>query len=573
MRMPELPKVLRDGLAKQEVFARAFLERPESLSEFLTYDEFVPELNLFRQKDGSLGAIYEVTLCEHETKTSQEIVTLLEGLRTWFRLPEDMTLSLLYEQAVISPHDRQWDRSVTNTDRARGDVPAMLQQAQVERLRASRVAMRRTLYLSVRGFERNTSPGAQLSRVAAELARPHATLSNELQGFLRRARAFNHSLSQFELTSPLSLRRLDALELADFLRRTFNPVTYYQRPFAPVNPGLPLSEQVIYCPSRVDYPGITREGVTTRTISLKNAPSFAYPGAMAYFLGLEFPFRLCLNVSFPRSGAVKRHFALKEFFLQNTPTARARRQKEEVEGLQDRLLRDDRVLQMTFAVMIEGETPDALELRTQECLARFQQRLECEAIVEKEIGFGLWLNSLPLQYHPIADYTAQRSVRILASDVVHFCPVFDSYRGFSSGTSLFLSREAGLVPFSLRGHGNSHMTAVLGDTGSAKSGQVIRMLLGELRRNPRPLVFVIDHKTSYGMVAKFIPSELTIFEHGKPMPFSPFRGEADEEKIGFLVNPLKRTPESVSPVRLGAQTWNRRATDMMNCQNLFLKNF
>src|SRR5262249_46669563 len=144
-------------------------------------------------------------------------------------------------------------------------------------------------------------------------------------------------------------------------------------------------------PSRIDHPSITREGISTRTISLKNAPSFAYPGAMAYFLGLDFPFRVCLNVSFPKSGSVKRHFAIKEFFLQNTPTVRARRQKEEVEVLQDRLLRDDRVLHMTFTVLLEGDSQDELDLRTQECLARFQQRLECEAIVEKEIGFGLWL--------------------------------------------------------------------------------------------------------------------------------------------------------------------------------------
>ncbi|MGK5086525.1 hypothetical protein WDW86_03110 [Bdellovibrionota bacterium FG-2] len=545
-----LPKSIEAALANHETFARAFMERPESLANFLSYDEYVTDLGLFRQKDGSLGVVYEVALCEHETKTSQEIITLLEGLRSWFRLPEEVTLSLLFEQSIVSKFDREWDMLVTPTDRSRGDIPASLHLAQVERLRGSGVPMRRTLYISVRQFEQTPSAKARIGRAAAELGNPHATLSHELQAFLKRARAFNHSLSQFELTSPLALRRINATELTDYLRRTFNPVTYYQRPFAPVNPGLSLSEQVIFCPSRIDYPGITREGVTTRTISLKNAPSFAYPGAMAYFLGLDFPFRLCLNISFPKSGAVKRQFALKEFFLQNTPTARARRQKKEIDDIQDQLLRDDRVLNMTFTLMIEGNTQDELEQRTQECLARFQQRLECEALVEKEIGFGLWLNALPLQYHPIADYTAQRAVKILASDIVHFCPVLDTFRGcpmVAGGGSIFMSRENGIVPFSLRTHGNSHMTAVLGDTGSGKSGQVIRMLLGELRRDPKPLIFVIDHKTSYGMLSKFLPSELTVFEHGKPMPFSPFRGPLDEEKLGFLIKLLTAAIQLTSP--------------------------
>ncbi len=550
-----LPRILKRGLSRQELFARAFIERPESLSRFLVYDEHVAEFGLFRQKDGSLGVIYEVALCEHETKCADEIVALLEGLRSWFRLSEEVTISLLYEQALLSPHDKKWGAAITVTDKGRGDIPAHLHRAQVERLRRAGVALERKLYLSVRGFDRQRgSEGSEaraISRVAeklGELGKSHATLSSELQSFLKRARAFNHALTQFELTSPLPLRRIGDFELVEFLRRTFTPHTYYERPFAPVNPGLSLSEQVIYCPSRIDFPGITREGVTTRAISLKNAPSFAYPGAMAYFLGLDFPFRISLNVSFPRSAAIKRHFALKEFFLQNTPTARSRRQKEEVDHLQERLLRDDRVLQMMFTILVEGVSEEELDRRTQDCLARFQSRLECEAIVEKEIGFGLWLNALPLQYHPIADYTAQRSVKILASDIVYFCPVFGSFQGFEPGCSLFLSREAGLVPFSLKAHGNSHMTAVLGDTGSAKSGQVIRMLLGEMRRDPRPLAFVIDHKTSYGMVSRFVSSELTVFEHGKPMPFSPFRGSFDEEKLAFLVRLLTAAIQLTSAV-------------------------
>jgi hypothetical protein len=532
-----LPPILERGLSRYELFARALMERPESLSRFLPYDEYLPDFGLMRLKDGSLGVVYEVTLCEHETKTGEQVVRLLVDLRAWFRLPDDLVLSLLFEQSRISPHDRSWNSHVTDADQARGDLPSRLHLATLDRLRAD-PPMRRRLFLSIRNFPRRPGRADRFRTTWQELGAPYRTLGNEAEAFIRQARGFNHSLSQFELTSPLPLRRLSGEDLADYLRRTFNPVTYYKRPFAPVNPRLPLSEQVIYCPSQLDYPGIEREGIRTRTVTLKNAPSFAYPGAMAYFLGLDFPFRLALNVSFPSAASVKRHFGLKDFFLQNTPSARSRRQKEEVQTLQDRLVRDDRVLHLTFSALLEAESSAELDAQTQECLARFQQRLECEAIVEQEIGLGLWFNALPLAYHPIADYTTKRAIRILASDITHFCPVFDSFRGTSEAQSLFLSREGGLVPFSLKTHGNSHHVAVLGDTGSAKSGQVIRLLLGELRREPRPLIFVIDFKTSYGMVSRFVPSELTTFEQGKPMPFSPFRGELDEDKLRFLVQLL-----------------------------------
>ena len=534
----DVPKILTRALASNETFADALFKRPESLSSFLPYDEFLPQFGLFRQKDGSLGVVYEVRLCEHETKRAQEITDLLSALRSWFRLGDDLVFSLLFEQAKLSAHDQTWDGLVTPGDRSRHDIPARLHLANIERLR-SQSPFQRRLFLSIRNFPRREERGARVRQLGRELANPDRTLSNTLEGFLRQLRAFNHTLSQFELSSPLPLTRLNGEALADYLRRTFNPSTYYKRPFAGVNANLPLSEQVIYCPSRLDHPGIDREGVRTRTITLKNAPSFAYPGSMAYFLGLNFPFRLSVNISFPSSASIKRHFGVKEFFLQNTPSARSRRQKEEIDSLQERLLRDDRVLQMTFCVLIEGTQEEELDQRTKDCLAQFQRHLECEAIVEQEIGLGLWLNALPLNYHPISDWTSKRAIRILASDIVHFCPVFDSFRGTAGqSSSVFLSRENSLVPFQIKSTGNSHHVAVLGDTGSGKSGQVIKLLLGELRKDPRPMIFVIDYKTSYGMLSNYLPSELTTFERGKPMPFSPFRGDLDEDKLRFLVQLL-----------------------------------
>ena len=495
--------IINQALAKHKILARALFERPESLSSLIPYDEYLPDFKLFRQKDGSLGVVYEVTLCPHETKTSQEIMSLLRNLKAWFNLSQEFTLSLLFEQAPISPFDSAWKGLVTPQDFSRQDIPAKLHLSQVDQLRHSqelgkKPPLRRRLLLSIRQFELKRPAKERAKRIRAELSNPDQTLSHETQGFIKRVRLLEHTLSQFELNSPLKLSRLTGEEFCDFLRKTFNPVTYYKRPFAKLNPSVALSDQVIYCPSSLTFSGIEREGVKTRTLSLKNAPSFAYPGAMAYFLSLKFPFRICLNISFPSPGAIKRHFAVKDFFLQNTPSARTRQQKAEIDSLQEKLVREDKVLEMSFHVALEGRTDDELDLYTKECLARFQGKLECEAIVETDIGLGLWMNMLPLVYHPIANYTARRAVRILASDIVHFCPVFDTFQGTRQCQSLYVSREGGLVPFSLKSFGNSHMTAVLGDTGSGKSGQVIELLLGELRKEPRPLIFVIDYKTSYG---------------------------------------------------------------------------
>src|SRR5690606_16960992 len=94
--------------------------------------------------------------------------------------------------------------------------------------------------------------------------------------------------------------------------------------------NLPIAEQVIFNAPTLDHAGISREGLKTRTISLKTSPLYAYPGGMSYFTRISFPFRLSLSFSFPSKGKVKQFFDVKEFFLENTPSAKARRQREEV---------------------------------------------------------------------------------------------------------------------------------------------------------------------------------------------------------------------------------------------------
>ena len=148
-----LPDILARALWRQDDFARALFARSESLSAFLPYEEYLDGFGIFRQKDGSLGVVYEAELCEHETKTSQEVVTLLEGLRSWFRLSDELTLSILFDQAQVSDHDPLWEHFVTSADRDRGDLAAALHLASLKRVQAAR-PMRRRLILSIRSFPR-----------------------------------------------------------------------------------------------------------------------------------------------------------------------------------------------------------------------------------------------------------------------------------------------------------------------------------------------------------------------------------------------------------------------------------
>ena len=108
-----LPKPLTQALSNHKEFTKALFERPESLGALLPYSEYLEADSLFLQKDGSLGAIFEATLLEHETMTSEQVVSSVESLKSWFNLPSNCTLQILFDQAPISEHDPEFEKIET----------------------------------------------------------------------------------------------------------------------------------------------------------------------------------------------------------------------------------------------------------------------------------------------------------------------------------------------------------------------------------------------------------------------------------------------------------------------------
>lgn len=536
------------ALENREVFTKALFSRPESLSALLPYNEFLEKDDLFLLKDGSLGVVYEVELLEHEAMTAKQIVSAVDGLKPIFSLPENCTLQFLFDQSAIAP----FDKKLTEIEESYPEshpVSQILFNEKVDALKEScksfndKSPLRRKLYLSIRYFPKII----KTRKVKDYIDKGEVTLYRGLSEFVSELKNFKGILKSIETASPLDITKLGAESLLDVLRRFFNPTAYYKRTFAPFNKNIPLSEQFLYNAPVLDFPGIEREGFKTRTLTLKTSPLYAYPGGMAYFLGVNFPFKLSLNFSFPSQSKTKLFFDTKEFFLEHSPTARGKVQKEEIKEVQDRLARNDRSLHLTFSVVIEGKTDDELDDREKDICHIFNNELEAEVITEEDIGLGLAINSLPLCYTPDADYSCQRAIRILRSDAVKFLPIFDSFRGLKNPQSVYLSRENNIVPFSLLENETSNHTAVLADTGSGKSAFVIDCLVAAKRMSPEPLVFIIDKKSSYSMLSEYFDGDLTIFDRNSEVPFSPFRGIYDEEKIAFLTKLISSAIALTSP--------------------------
>jgi len=525
---------------------KALLTRPESLSAHFPFEEVLGKERIFVNRDGSLGVIFHVKLAEHEAMTEAAVLGAVGSLKSWFTLPENAVMQVIFEQMPLSASDPRFDGWSKAYDGSH-QVSKMLFEKRLASIRHGAVGgiqpLDRRAFLTIRWFPLRHSSSAFKSFFKD----PNDTLHSEAKQTSADVLEFLQLVRSFESSSQVELQRLGGDELLDVLRRFFNPFSYYQRSFAPYNEAQSLSDQIVYSSPTLTFDGIEREGIKSRTLSLKTSPSYAYPGGMAYFTGLGFPMRIALNFSFPSKAKVKKFFDLKEFFLENTPSARAKRQKEEILGVQNRLVRDDRCLHLSFHITIEGQSDEELDARVRDVLNVFHNQLECEAIVEKDVGAALAMNSLPLFYSPASDLSARRYIRILRSDAVMFLPIFDSFAGLQNPLQLYLSREGNVVKFSLLENETSNHTVVLADSGSGKSSFVIDCVQAAKRMSPEPLVFVIDKKSSYLMLSEYFDADLTVFSRDHDIPFSPFRGVFDEEKIAFLTQLLGAGIKLVSP--------------------------
>lgn len=529
--------IIDSHLASRSKFTKALFERPDSFAKLLPYHEFLKESGLFVLRDGSLGAIFEIELIEHEVLDAAKIVEKVELLKSLFSLPPKCALQILFDQELIPPREKVWFADPYPNAHP---ISKELFKARIATLRAfaerksDLAPMRRRALLSIRYFPEKGRSKAILNI----MERGERLLFNTMNELCEEISEFSQVIAQYLDNSALKLKRVDGARLVDMLRRFFNPKEYLAREFAPYNEAISPSDQVIYASPTGSLEGLEREGVKTRTITLKTSPRRVFPGGTASFLTLPFPYRLSMNFSFPDAKKVKGYFDVKEFFLENSPSARARRQRDELKEIQTRLAHDEKCLFMTFSVIVEGETEEVLNQRTRAVLSVFHEHLECEVIKEELIGLGLLLNSLPLFYTPASDHASQRFIRILNRDATKLLPVFDSYRGQGKGSQVFLSRENNLVFRSWRSNSICNHSVFLADTGSGKSKAILDCLQSMKREDPKSLIFVLDKRASCEELCRIYDGELASFDKKKGLPFSAFRGVFDDERIAFLTNLL-----------------------------------
>ena len=150
-------EIIESTLASRTKFVRALFERPDSFAKILPYEEYLTEAGMFVLKDGSLGAVFELGLIEHEPLEATRIVEMVEGLKSWFFLPEKCTLQIVFDQGHIPARDPIWTFEASGLKNP-NTVSKAIYEARLETLKSycegkSKLSpMRRRALLSIRYF-------------------------------------------------------------------------------------------------------------------------------------------------------------------------------------------------------------------------------------------------------------------------------------------------------------------------------------------------------------------------------------------------------------------------------------
>lgn len=514
-------------------FSNAIFKRDDSISRFLPYEEYLPEHKMYLLKDGSIGAVFELVLIEHETMPAEELIEVVKSLESLMKLPSNCVLQIQSYQREVDEKHPIWDKLKRRFENP-NPISKSIFDRKIEALNSEEIdtnLLERKTVLSIRYFPADKRKEKAV-RNALKSANSH--LLKEIDEFVTGLKEFKGIIESYKLNSKVGLREIEIEEFLSITRPILNPVSYKNYDFPAFKTNESLSKQISFSSGYKSYEGIETEGMISRTVSLKGIPAKCWPAMMAEFTLPEFPYTLSLNITFPKKEVLSKKLNTKLFFQKNAATANSKRQKEEsIKGL-ERLEYGDQGVTCTIFGMVFGKNQDEIDKRVRQLVSLFQKQFETYAIEEPTVGFGQTLCCLPLTFDHLIEEKMQRFSTLYRADVANFIPIFDSFKGTSDPIQVFTSRENTIVPFSPFSNATSNHSVVVADTGSGKSALIIDMIASAKMMDPEPLVFIVDKKTSYTMLCKTLGGDITVFDPNSDMPFSPFRGHYDEAKVSFL---------------------------------------
>jgi conjugal transfer ATP-binding protein TraC len=537
------------------------LSKPDraSLAGHLLYDSFDPEGQVFVHRDGSLAIAWQIGMKDTEIASPEAVREIADHVADFFkRLPTGAAGQFILEakKDIRETLDRFRAAGLPDS-RLRGLFDAhceMLEKLSIPYGGTTYTGRTLRLYFTIRVFP---NLGQKEDQIRANYARQKDLL-------LQQALDVENFFGQIALP----IRRMDADEIVGFLYRMLNPTRALATGPRTYRPEIPIRDQVVRSAVTFEYDKglISIDGIFTKVLSMVQIPAETRAGMVSRpelsgvgVLDLIPEATLVFNFGVLDDAESRHRFEKRDAFawrqLQG-PRKKLEiiRIKEEAEATLDELNNGRRALALRFHVILTDPSPDAASDKARSVVGAMD-RLGIEMIQEDALALAIYLQSLPLMYHPESDKGLKRAFTMISSNVADMLPLYGSFRGTPTPELLLQNRRGELVTLSLFDSDVAPHAVVTGVSGAGKSFFMNYLLASARRRGGH--VIILDKGNSYKNLCEIEKGQYVVFDPNRPLRINPIgRAEdMDKERLLFVKDILAELcAQGEDPVRKEERT-------------------
>ncbi len=536
-------------------FLRAQCPRLESL---LPYVSWVQEKGrtIFIQDDGGVGLGWELSPIGHEMMTDgqlERVTDLVAGIFSKV-LDPSVSFQVIFDSTPEheAPFPEYFTEPRTSAQKIQCHRIREIQKQAETPLHRIRL-MKRRVFLTLR-IENGRHPIWLVDQDASAVPAEMEAMLSLVERLSGQVNSYAEEIEYVLAHAGISFQPWGQDAFLAFLRATFGTGQDTLNAL-PARDDVPLGSQVA-CGFTDFTPGAIGAGRDSWEVcSWADQPPLVYAGMLSHLLTVDVPCRAVVNIRpCPSVVDLDRMRAL----LRNAEDAFGEMQKEEVRETQEAIARGKVLSFVSMNLLIRNVGSDVLQTReagaARSVASAMRTATQIPWIVEREAAPALFLLALPFGYSMAAAGFSGRERRVLSSQLGPYLPLFGTFQGTRSPTQYMVSRAGGLVTLDSRDSETSPHMAVLASSGGGKSFYMANTVVAFAASRKRSMIFAIDKKTSYRILAEVI-GENSGSQFVEPPKVYPniFRGRFDEFRLPVIVGILRTAISLVSPgVRIGA---------------------
>lgn len=541
----------------------SFLEEGKSFTELLPY--FSHENGFFALKDGSLGQIWEISLLESETKSTEHLEQLsqmIEGIL--IRLPEDLVSC----QFILICDDDFDDKLQSYTDSYKNldnEIVKACSKSKLEHLKNGQNGF----------FEQHTGKFCTKRIRCFFTIRYfpswlHTSFTDNFQFYFTGKNRIKEKLSESFLVNCQSISRFaDVVEgvfkaceikytkveeelLYKLLYKLLNPKRAKTLPVPVLREDESMIDQVLYNCPKASLEGFEFENRLFRVVTLKELPFATETGMFTAeiikgtrfsLLDLIKDFVMVINFYIPKQEeAIRRIKTQKAFaFMQRSTyfgdkSVEASEKKEELDFcIRETFSSGHKIIYPRIHFIVSETSGSDCENAIANIL-NVLSRMGCEGLKEEIIAGSLFLSCLPLCFDHYYERFIRRTKRMISFNLADMLPLYGSVKGTVTPAQVYLNRRGETVFWDFFDSNTNPHGIIIGASGAGKSFFVNDFILQNARLDSH--FFVLDKGDSYRKLCSILGGQYIRFELNNPVTINPFLKEPDAEHLSFLATVL-----------------------------------